>query len=290
MPDRGALVVIDVDNTIYDWVSIWGGAFTAMVRTLAQLTDRGSEQWLKAARAVHVRRSAIECPSLLADMASSAAWPLAIDASRVLPPAAAAYNDYWDHHLTAYPGTREALTELTEQGHSIVAYTEGDVSIAASRLARLGLAGVIRRAFGRAALPPSPHPAWCLAGSGKHCPIAVDFVPREDTKPNPAGLAKILVQCGTARHDAVYVGDNLLKDVAMAKAVGTRAFWARYGTARDPEHVTLLERVAHWSAADVAAERSSRPSTIAPDATLDDPRELSEAVARAFSAAAHSQG
>jgi phosphoglycolate phosphatase len=285
MPDRGALIVIDIDNTIYDWVSLWAGAFDAMVQTLAQLTRRGAEQWLKAARTVHVRRSATECPSLLADVASSATWPLAIDASRVMPAAAAAYRDYWDHHLSAYPGTHEALTELTEEGYRVVAYTDGDVSIAAARLARLGLAGVIRRVFGRAALPPSPDASWCLVGSTKHCPIAMDFVPRDDTKPNPAGLATILTQCGVAPNDAVYVGDHLLKDIAMAKATGTRAFWARYGTVRNPEHVALLERVAHWSAADVAAERNLKSSTIAPDATLDDPRELCDAVARVFSPA-----
>jgi phosphoglycolate phosphatase len=286
MSDR-LLVVTDVDNTLYDWVSLWAGAFDAMIRTLADKTDRGAEQWLTAAHAVHVRRSATECPSLLCDMASSATWPAGIDPSRVLPAAAAAYRGYWDHHLTTYPGVREALTHLTERGHVVVAYTEGDVSIAANRIARLGLAGVIRRVFGRAPLPAPAQPAWCTVGSSHTCPIAVDFIPRDDNKPNPTGLRTIIAHCDSTPIQSVYVGDNLWKDVLMAQALGTRAFWARYGTARDPAHMALLARVAPWRPEHVAAERRATADTVHPDAVLDDPRDLPAVVAkRALAAAA----
>ena len=274
------LVVMDVDNTLYDWVAIWAGAFGAMIGRLARETDRGAEHWLTAAHTIHVHRNATECPSLLADMAAAGTWPSAMDPSRVLPAAAVAYREYWDHHLTPYLGIREALTHVAEQGHVLVAYTEGDVTITAGRLARLGLAGLIRRAFGRAPLPPSREAAWCRVGTMRHCPIAVDFIPREDTKPNPTGLRTIILQCGSSPEETVYVGDNLWKDVAMAKALGVGAFWARYGTRREPEHLALLERVAHWSTRDVADERRATPSSVAPDAVLDHPSELPEAIAR----------
>jgi FMN phosphatase YigB (HAD superfamily) len=243
-------------------------------------TDRGAEQWIKAAHAVHVRRSATECPSLLSDMAAAATWPLAIDASRVLPAAAAAYRDYWDHHLTTYPGLREALTDLAQQGHVVVAYTEGDVSIAAARLTRLGLAGVIRRVFGRPPLPTSPDPTWCTVGPARNGPIAMDFIPREDSKPNPTGLRTIVSLCDSSPQRTVYVGDNLWKDVVMAQTLGAGAFWAEYGAARNPEHVALLDRVAHWAAHDVSAERKATAASVKPDAILHKAAELSDAIAR----------
>ena len=59
MPER-LLVVIDVDNTLYDWVAIWAGAFRALIRALAAQTALGPEQWLQLAHAVHVRRNATE--------------------------------------------------------------------------------------------------------------------------------------------------------------------------------------------------------------------------------------
>jgi phosphoglycolate phosphatase-like HAD superfamily hydrolase len=274
------LIVTDVDNTLYDWVGLWAGAFGAMLRTLAEKSRRPAQQWTKELQAVHLRRNATECPSLLCDLAAGPAWPVGVDPATVLPPAAAAYRQYWDHHLTTYPGIREALGELSEHGHVVVAYTEGDVSIAASRIARLGLAGIIRRVFGRAPLPAAREAAWCTVGVMRNCPIAVDFIPREDSKPNPTGLRTIIGMCGASPQATVYVGDNLWKDVVMAQVLGVGAMWARYGTVRNPEHVALLEGVAHWSAQSVAAERSTTLHTVTPDAVLDAAHDLPMAIAR----------
>lgn len=279
MPDP-VVIITDVDNTLYDWVHLWAGAFGSLVAALTRLTGVGVEEWIRAARAVHVRRGATECPSLLAEMADSALWPLRLDASRVLPPAAAAYRDYWDHHLAPYPGMRESLTALAARGHTVVAYTEGDVSIAASRLARMGLAGVIRRVFGRAALPTPANASHCLVGASRHVPIAVDFIPRDDVKPNTAGLGAILARCGTTGAGAVYVGDSLWKDVGMAKSLGMPALWAHYGTVRDSSDAALLDRVGHWPAADVARERQATPADVRPDAILEHPSELVDVVGR----------
>jgi FMN phosphatase YigB (HAD superfamily) len=233
MPER-VLIVTDIDNTIYDWVGVWAAAIRALLQTLADLSDRPIEYWVKAARPVHARRGATECPSLLSDMAASATWPPSLDASRILPRAAAVYRDHWDRALTPYPGVRDALTELAARGHSIVGYTESDVSIASCRLARLGLSGVIRRVFGRPALPHATIEGTSLVDVSPGCSIATDFIPREDIKPNPAGLHTILSHCGKSARDALYVGDNLCKDVAMANRLGVASCWARYGTARAP--------------------------------------------------------
>jgi phosphoglycolate phosphatase len=274
------LVVTDVDNTIYDWVAVWAGAFDALLHTLEAQTGRHRDDWIKAARDVHVRRSATECPSLLCELAAAPLCPTTFDQRRVMEAAAAAYRNYWDHHLTPFAGMREALVQLAEQGHTVVAYTESDVSIAATRLARLGLAGVIRRVFGRTPLPAASVSSWGLAGGTRSGPIAVDFIPREDNKPNPAGLRTIVAMCDASPHNTVYIGDNLWKDIVMAQRLGACAMWARYGTSRDRAHTALLQRVAHWTPDATAAERSATPETVTPDVVLDDPRELPRAVVR----------
>jgi phosphoglycolate phosphatase len=275
-----SLVVLDVDNTIYDWASLWAGAFAAALRVLTERTDRTFDHWITAAHAVHVRRAATECPSMLCDLAAATTWPSAIDPAVVMPQAAAAYRDYWDHHLAAYPGVHDVLGELTATGHGVVAYTEGDASIAATRLARVGLAGSIRRVFGRPSLPAAPRADWCTVNIARNCPIAVDFIPREESKPNPTGLRTIIAMCGSSPQNTVYVGDNLFKDVAMARVLGAGAMWARYGAARDPAHQAMLDRVAHWTPEAVVRERSVSLESVTPDAVLDDPRELTQAIAR----------
>ena len=272
------LVVTDVDNTVYDWVRLWAGAFDAMLRTLVAATGRSRDYWMQAAQAVHVRRGALECPSLLCDIADASTWPPGLDASQVLPAAAAAYRHYWDRHLTTYAGMRESLTTVAEQGHVVVAYTEGDVAIAATRLARLGLAGVIRRVFGRAPLPSAREPSWCTVSVLRACPISMDFIPREDSKPNPTGLRTIITRCGAVPENTVYVGDHLWRDVVMAKTLGAGALWARYGTATDAADVATLERVVHWNSHDVAAEINGARHSVSPDAVLDDARGIAHVV------------
>jgi phosphoglycolate phosphatase-like HAD superfamily hydrolase len=43
MRDQQLLVVTDVDNTLYDWVSLWYGAYNALLRTLSAKTQRTTE-------------------------------------------------------------------------------------------------------------------------------------------------------------------------------------------------------------------------------------------------------
>jgi phosphoglycolate phosphatase-like HAD superfamily hydrolase len=276
MPDGGdahLAVIVDVDNTLYDWVAVWAGAFSSMLRALVHSSGYDDAFWSARVQAVHAHHGATECPSLLADLAAAPSWPSDVDPARVLPTAAAAYRDHWSEHLTPYDGVREALAGIASGGHQVVAYTEADASTAAHRIARLGLSGTIRRVFGRAPLPLAS-PEWCLVTPTSRPDITLQFVPREENKPHPQGLLRVLSACGVHPSRAIYVGDNLWKDVAMAKAAGATAVWARYGTTRAPADVALLERVAHWRSVDVSAERRASPSTVSPDAVIDHPSRL----------------
>jgi phosphoglycolate phosphatase len=277
---RTDLVVTDVDNTIFDWVGIWAGAFDALIQSLSLQTRRSADEWLAAARAVHAWRGATECATLLEDLAAHD-WPDGPEPSAVLPRAAAVYRRYWDVHLAPFQGVREVLTALAQHGIAVVAYTESDAAVTAARLTRMGLAGVIRIVFGRTAHPHGKHPEWSLAPPASRSPINIDLVPQQDSKPNPLGLRQILGQCAVAAQHAAYVGDSLRTDVVMAQRLGVRAFWAWYGTNRRPEHVDLLDRVAHWAGSDVAEERAGTVDTTRPDAVLLQPMDLLAHVAQA---------
>jgi FMN phosphatase YigB (HAD superfamily) len=53
----------------------------------------------------------------------------------------------------------------------------------------------------------------------------------------------------------VYVGDNLMKDVAMAVDCGVEDVWAKYGQAhRRPEYKLLVD-VTHWTPEEVEREQ-----------------------------------
>lgn len=286
MHDQLDLLVIDVDNTIFDFVGIWARAFESMIAILATETGREQAYWHKALREVHVRRHAIECPAALEDLSADADWAAPFKETHVLTHAASAYRRAWDTHLASFDGVRESLVRLTEHGWRIAAYTESDASIAATRLARLGLAGVIPRVFGRAPFSPPARREWALVEMPPRLPVAIDLIPRSDLKPNPTGLHDIVARCGGSVGRTVYVGDDLWKDVAMAQRLGMRALWAAYGTTRKAADAALLEHVAHWSAAEVAAERAASPAQVRPDITLHAGTELADGVATMVTAVA----
>jgi FMN phosphatase YigB (HAD superfamily) len=233
---------------------------------------------LDAARHVHVQHHTTECRTLLAHLAGAADWPSAANQSTVRSEAALAYRRYWDEHLQLYPGVATALRTLAERGCRIAAYTENDAHVAAARLAQLGLGGVIDRVYGRVTSMPFTEASWLLAQTPEVCPIDVRGIPREWNKPRPEGLQSIFDDYRVPAAHGCYAGDNLWKDVAMARRAGTHACWARYGTVRTAADQALLARVAHWRPQDVAVERAASQETIHPDVTLDRAIDLCDAV------------
>lgn len=75
---------------------------------------------------------------------------------------------------------------------------------------------------------------------------------------------------GDDRQSTVYVGDSLMKDVAMAQMIGVVDVYAEYGIAQQRHEYELLRRVSHWTPADVERERaiSSQPH-VKPTYTLE---------------------
>jgi HAD-hyrolase-like len=87
-------------------------------------------------------------------------------------------------------------------------------------------------------------------------------------KPNKDILLSIIDHVGAKVEDCVYVGDSLVKDVAMAKDAGVSDVWAKYGLTQDTDAYQLLREVTHWSAADVEREKKISEREIKPSIEL----------------------
>ncbi len=73
-------------------------------------------------------------------------------------------------------------------------------------------------------------------------------LPHDAEKPSPVGLARILSDFGLAGREVLYVGDNVKKDMPVARACGVTGVWAEYGTYVSGEY---RERLAIISAKSV---------------------------------------
>ena len=68
-------------------------------------------------------------------------------------------------------------------------------------------------------------------------------------------LESIIKNLNLTKADCVYVGDNLVKDVAMAVDCGVEDVWAKYGQAHKRAEYKLLQDVTHWTREEVEREQ-----------------------------------
>jgi phosphoglycolate phosphatase len=253
------LLITDLDNTLYDWVSSFVPAFYGMVDAAAELLSVDREQLLDELREVHQRYRNVEQPFALLETETVVdRYPNAsrLERKNELEGVFRVFSDIRRERLRPYPGVRETLAAIRTSGCAVVGYTEAVVENSLYRLKLLGLTDLLQRLYapeGGAGGHPDPSRRSILEGFADY----VYLLPPGHRKPDPAVLADICVSHHVRASRALYVGDNQEKDITMAKAAGVHAAWARYGHAKDPETWGKLVRVTFWSQADT--ERKDDP-------------------------------
>ncbi|HEX8684644.1 MAG TPA: HAD hydrolase-like protein, partial [Ardenticatenaceae bacterium] len=78
-------------------------------------------------------------------------------------------------------------------------------------------------------------------------------------------------EIGASVDQTIYIGDSLMKDVAMAQDAGVTDVYAKYGIAQHREEYELLRRVTHWTQEDVERERAIYArATVTPTHVLEE--------------------
>jgi FMN phosphatase YigB (HAD superfamily) len=267
------LVVTDLDNTLYDWVSSFVPAVTAMIDAASEIVGVPAAQLAADLRRVHQDYGSSEHPFALLDAACVvAAFPNADVQARkdALQPAFAAFNDARRRSLRLYEGVAATISRLRAAGVPVVAYTDARLHNASYRVAMLGLVPLLARLYAPA---HTVEPVRLGASPQYVQDIPADFIrmlPAEDRKPNPRALLDIVGDFGIPPNEALYVGDSLVRDVYMARRAGVHAAWARYGTQYDRSLWDALVSVSHWTPEDVRRESELRAeaSDVEPDVEL----------------------
>jgi phosphoglycolate phosphatase-like HAD superfamily hydrolase len=273
-----SLLITDLDNTLYDWVTYYALAFRALVDVLVEDLEVDREELLDEFKAVHQRHGDSEYPFAIFELPSvKRRFPhLKGDELRAaLGRAFRAFEATREEHLRLYPAVASTLAALRQAGVQIVAHTEAMAENAYFRLRHLSISARFSalyalegRLTGRDHLSPA---AVAALTEG-----FIQLVPRTERKPNPRLILDICSREGVRKEDAWYVGDSLTRDVSMAKTAGVKAVWARYGTWYDRGLWDSLVRITHWTDEDVARETELRRelSSVQPDWTIDSFAEL----------------
>ena len=98
---------------------------------------------------------------------------------------------------------------------------------------------------------------------------AIRHTPKGELKPNPDILLQIIRDIGASPSETLYIGDSLMKDVAMANSAHVSNAWAKYGQAQNRPEYELLRKVTHWSSSAVEKEKGISEVDVEPTIVLE---------------------
>lgn len=254
-------LIIDLDNTIYDWFAIWYSSFNPIYEEIVKISGKSVDDVQKSIREIHQRRRTSEYTFLIEEVGVLSDIRKNADIRKLFQDSISASHAARDRNLKLYAGVFRSLWSIKNSGTKIVAYTESMAFYSAYRLKRVGLDGVIDVLFS-----PQDHDMPAGLSIDKLRSLPDDFyelqvtegrhTPIGELKPNPSVLLDIVRSVGSQPERCAYVGDSIFKDVAMARDAKIFDIHAKYGESQRLPEYDILRNVSHWTQDDVERERS----------------------------------
>lgn len=268
------VVVTDLDNTLFDWVEVWYQSFRAMLDEVVRISGIAESVLVKEIRAIHQKYGTSEYAFLLEELPSLKELHPDGKIAEKYQTAIIAYRVARKKHLQLYPGVRETLERLQESGCVIVGYTESMAFYSGHRIRQLGLDGLLNYLYSPADhdLPENLTPEQLRMYPAEYYKFEHTVhrhTPVGELKPNPHVLREILKDIGAHESQCIYVGDSLVKDIAMAQDASVTDVYVAYGKAHERREYDLLRSVTHWPDEHVAKESAVSPRDTRPTYTLN---------------------
>ncbi|MEZ9126585.1 HAD family hydrolase [Vibrio splendidus] len=250
------LLITDLDNTLYDWVSFFSQSFEAMVDTIVELTGIDKSILLRDFKDIHQKYNSSERPFAALEVKAIIDYFGTSDKEvlkRELAPAFRSFSETRKETLKLYEGVTETLAKLREQGVIVVGHTESYEVNAVYRAKKLGLDKYLNHLY-TIGSNSSSHPDQAKPMIDPSDTEWVIKLPEEERKPNPRLVLDVCEREGICPSDAYYIGDSIVKDMSMANAAGVNSVWAKYGKDFQSANWKLLVSITHWTDEDVKIE------------------------------------
>lgn len=277
------LVVLDLDNTLYDWIGFYIPSFLVMVRELSNATGISEPELKSSFKRVHERHGSSEYAFAIEELDVLKTTVSDLDTRKVFErygTAIEAFRDTRRKTLRLYDGVTETLQYLRSTNKKLVAVTDATMYYAVRRLKDLGIELLFDMICAPAdhGLPHGVKPEDARSSSDplryqSAIPLQLSLE-NSVRKPDVAILNAILATTETAAQNAIFVGDSLTKDILLAKRCGVWDVFAEYGTRVDPVLFDELLKITYWTDQDVAEDRRLRELRISPTFTMNSFREL----------------
>ena len=248
------LVVCDLDNTLYDWVTFFSRAFYAMVDIAVPILQVDKDQILDELQAIHRYYHNSEQPFALLEIPSVRRRFPGLTSEGIyakLDPAFHKFNSVRKVILQPYPGVHRFFSFIAERGTRIVGYTEATVVNAEFRLNKLNLIHFFEKLYAIEHQEDERTCPFYYTQSQVKSDCEIRNLGLHQRKPDERILLNICANEGVRPAEALYVGDSITRDIAMANAAGVHSAWAKYGTFFEKGDWDNLVRISHWTEEDV---------------------------------------
>lgn len=264
-----SVLITDLDNTLWDWFEVWFASFSALLAETHRISGIPIAQLETEIKVVHERHRTSEYSFILEELPSLQALHPGGDIRTIYGEAIHAHRSARKAHLKLYPGVQEVLELARREGAILVGYTESMAFYTSDRMRRTGLDSLLDFLYSAPdhELPAGLSPEQVRLFPKEHYELARTVhrhTPHGATKPNPDVLRQIVSDIGISPDEAIYVGDDLAKDVLMAQQAGVRDVWAKYGVAHRREEYEQLKRVTHWPQTAVARQSALKAEDVKP--------------------------
>ena len=180
-------IIFDMDDTLYGEKEYVRSGYQQIAKVLPQVEHAAEKLW----RLFEEKKPAIDMLLLEEGIDSDELKQLCLKTYRFQEP---------EIHL--YPGVKELLAELKEQGYLLGVITDGRPEGQRAKIKALGLEKLV-----------------------DHLIVTDEFGGAEFRKPNPLAFETMKEKMGVEYSQMCYVGDNIKKDFIAPENLGMRCIW-----------------------------------------------------------------
>jgi FMN phosphatase YigB (HAD superfamily) len=232
-----AVLVTDLDNTLYDFAAYYEAGLAALVDELCFLLSMEEDAVTSSLREVFAHHGSIEYPFAVEEIPEVLALEDGIR-NDVIRRCMSAFWSSASDRIEPYPTVRQTLRHLQRDGVTVIAHTDAPIHEVMRRLRHMNLdryfTGIIaqqwfRRRPGRSQMVClSEVPGWSRPPRRMQ---PLWRIPVADRKPSASVYRRIAQELGVHPGESTVIGDSVARDLLPAVEVGF--------TARAPESFGL---------------------------------------------------
>lgn len=262
-------LILDVDNTLYNWVDAFSPSFRSQVHKLSQLLKVPEEGLTDDFARVYKMHGTVEYPDAVNDLGIWSELSIPEEMKKeYVSKVKQVFSITYKRNLRLYPSVREVLTWARDEDITIIGLSDALERWVIYRLRTLG----IERYF--SGLYTWHKEPWFLERQAVKSSIKFRTQLQDnELKPNADVVNRVVMDFKLDKAHSFMVGDSVSKDVVAAQMSGIRDIWARYGTTPLEGNLDTLRRITPWTSTQQGAEIGASNKVI-PSHSIDDFSEL----------------